>query len=430
MKNIVIIIVDALRPKNLSLYGYSKETDSNLKRIAQESLVFDNHFSASNSTAPSLTSLFTAKYPSHHGIIHQFPYTTEAELEQLKKNKFWFPRFLQTKRYNTIAIDWLGMWFKKGFDYYEEKKEVPKPFLNNPIVKKILLSLPAWAYRLGKKMTKQRASTAFAPASQTMDLALTKIKESKKPFFLFMHFWDTHFPFPTVSYTGSSPKDIDKVLETIPHASQREYFRKRIADIGLYSIVDMIGKYDASIALVDKQIGRLYDFLKKEELWEETVFLVLGDHGDNLTEHGIYFSHSGLFDESIHVPLVAHFPGISGGKRISGMIQNIDIIPSLLDYLDFTKETFEKIDGRSFIPLIKKGKEIRERVLLFDGLSKNIRGVRTKKRKLIIAKDNQCHLCKAHHHEAVEEYDLEKDPTEQKNVFAGKSELMKFLNYI
>lgn len=87
MKNIVIIIVDALRPKNLSLFGYEKETDKNLRGIARESILFRKHFPCSNSTSPSLTSLFTGKYLSTHGILHQFPYTKQEEIGVLSYNK-------------------------------------------------------------------------------------------------------------------------------------------------------------------------------------------------------------------------------------------------------------------------------------------------------------------------------------------------------
>lgn len=61
-------------------------------------------------------------------------------------------------------------------------------------------------------------------------------------------------------------------------------------------------------------------------------------------------------------------------------------------------------------------------------MSKDIKSIRTKNKKLIIAKDNFCHLCKADHHKYKEEYDLEKDPEELKNIYSGNSELEKHFN--
>ncbi|MEK6830795.1 MAG: sulfatase, partial [Nanoarchaeota archaeon] len=368
-KNIIIIIIDAFRTKNVSLFGYNKVTDKNLKKIAKDSILLKDFFSCSNATAPSLTSLFTGKYPNNHGIIHQFPYTTQEEIDNLNKVKFWFPSYLQNKGYETIAIDWIGLWFKNGFNYYEEKEEKQsrlKKFMKTPIIKKFLLGLPNWAYKFGKKVVKTRASEQFTPAEDTMNLGISKIQDAvneNKPFFLFMHFWDTHFPFPTTKFKSSGKSDVDEILEKLDK-NQREYFKKRITDSNLYSIEDMIDKYDAAIKMVDKQIGKLYKFLKKKYLWDETILIVLGDHGTSLIDHENYFSSSGLFDETIHVPFIMHLPGFEG-KEIDGLVQNVDILPTIIGYLK--EDINEKFDGKSILPLIENNKEIRDKVFFFDG---------------------------------------------------------------
>jgi arylsulfatase A-like enzyme len=388
-----------------------------LKEIASESLVFKQHFSTSNSTAPALTSIFSALYPHNHGILHQFPYTKQEEIDEMeRKVKFWFPSFLKRKGYDTIAIDWIGMWFKRGFNYYEEKEEKSKlrKFMNIPIIKKFLLSLPNWAYKMGKKMIKTRASAPFSPTEDIVDLGISKIKKSKKPFFLFMHFWDTHFPFPNTKYKAKEKeRDIDKVLQKIKKKSQKEYVKKRITDINLYSTKDISNKYDMTIEKIDREVGRLVKFLKKSGLWEDTILIFLGDHGTSLGEHDIYYSHSGLYDVSIHVPLLMHFPGIKG-KEVTELVQNVDIVPTILDYLGF--EVKEKLDGKPMLKLLKKRERIRDKIFLVDGLSHDIRGVRTRDRKLIVARDNICNLCKASHHIEREEYNLKDDPEEIKNI--------------
>ena len=426
MNNIIIVVVDAFRPKHLSMFNYKKETDKNLKKIAEESILFRQHFSTSNSTAPALTSIFTGLYCSNHGILHQFPYTKDEEIANFYKVKFWLPNLLRDKGYYTMAVDWLGMWFKNGFDYYEEKEENEsklKKFMNIPLIKKILLRLPNWAYKLGKKIVKTRASAPFSPTEETIELAISKIKQAKNPFFLFIHLWDTHFPFPNTNYKASGGNDIDEILKTIESPSQKEYIKKRITDISLYSTQDIINKYDLTIERIDAGIGRLHEFLKKQGLWQDTIFIVLGDHGDSLTEHKVYFDHSGLFDVSIHTPLIMHIPGIEH-KEVNELIQNVDIVPTILEILG---EKTKGLDGVSLLPLIKEGKKIRDKVFLVDGLAHDIKAVRTDSRKLIVANDNTCHLCNSSHHEKFEEYDLVKDPDEKKNIYSGKSELMEFL---
>lgn len=396
MKNIIVIVIDAFRPKNLSLFGYDKETDKNLKKIAKEGIVFRNFFSSSNTTAPSLMSIFTGRLPSNHGIMHQFPYTAEEEVEKMyRERKFWLPSFLQSKGYETLAIDWLGMFFEDGFDYYKEREE--------------------W-------QGKPAISAKFSPAKDTIDLAIAKIQEAKKPFFLFVHFWDTHFPFPTIEYKGKQKKDISEVLEEIKGEAQKEYFKKRIiaANIDLYSIEEMKEKYDEAVREVDKQIGKLHQELKERDLWEQTIFIILGDHGTNLTEHNIYFSSSSLFDETIHAPLIVHIPGFEQ-KEISDFAQNVDLAPTLIELLGEEGKKDWRFDGKSMVNLIKNNEEKgdeRDKVFFFDGLAQDIRGVRTKDRKTIIAKNPKCYLCKGSHHQGQEEYDLIKDPREEKNIYS------------
>ena len=428
--NIILIIVDAFRTKNSSLFGYEKETDKNLKKMSEDSFVFKDFFSSSNATAPSLTTLFTGKYPNNHGIIHQFPYTKPEEIDEFERKKtFWLPTFLKNKGYRTIAIDWIGTWFKDGFDYYQEKEEQQsrlKKIMKIPTIKKILLSLPNWAYSLGKKMIKTRASENFSPAKYTMNLAINKMKESineNKPFFFFTHFWDTHFPFPTISYKGSGVNDIENFIEKIEKNAEKEYFKKRITDIGLYNLEDINGKYDAAISEVDKQIGKLIKFLKKNKLWDNTILMVFGDHGTNLTEHGVYFSSSSLYDDCVHVPFIAHLPKLNGGE-INGFVQNTDIAPTILDFIGENHK--EKFDGESMLRVIK-GEKIRDKVFAFDGLAEDVKMVRTKSRKLIVAKNSMCNLCKSNHHGNIEEYDLENDPGETKNIYSGKNELQEIL---
>lgn len=430
--NIVMIISDALRPKDLSLYGYNKETDPNIKKIASESIVFEKNFSASNASNPSLTSIFSGQYPTTHGFIHQHPFTKKEEIDKLRKNKFWLPIYLKKSGYATISATPLYLWFKKGFDYYmdRESKEVRgNKFLNIPIIKRILLALPGWAYSFGKKLIKVRASPHFYPSNEVIDLAISKIKETKKPFFLFMHFVDTHYPYPAIKKKKiNGNTSIKKILGEIDYPLQKEYIKKRFCDTSASCLEEIKKKRDESIIYADEQIGRLYSFLKKIKLWDNTIFIILSDHGDNFGEHKIYFCRGGLYDPSVHVPLIMHLPNIKA-KKIDALTQSIDIAPTILEILGEKKI---KRDGKSLIRLIKTGKKIRDYVLLNDGFCENRGAIRTETRKLIISDESKCYLCGAVHGKGKEEYDLEKDPDEEKNIYFEKSELERFLpkNYL
>jgi arylsulfatase A-like enzyme len=343
------------------------------------------------------------------------PYNKKEEYEKLKKIKFWLPLYLKNNGYETISIDWIGLWFKKGFNYYDEKKEIPAKMnrlLKKPIIKKILLNLSGRSYTILKKIFKRKSTIGIPSSKEMTDTAIKKISETEKPFFLFIHYADTHFPFPHTPYKSKNKKNIKQIYNQIKSKSQKEYFKKRITDINLQSKQDIINKYDASIKKVDQEIGRIHEYLKKTKKWENTIFIILADHGESLFEHKIYFSHSGLFDDTINVPLIIHLPK-GEHKTINHLVQNIDITPTILEVLGDKKN---KMDGKSLIQTIKKNKPLRKEVYSYDGLSKDIKCTRTKNKKTIIAKNNRCNLCKAYHHQKHEEYDLEKDPLELNNL--------------
>ena len=429
-----MIIVDALRPRDISLYGYHKEVDKNIKRIASKSVVFENNFSVSNLSDPSKTSIFSGQYPFTHGVIHQYPFIKKEEINKLRKLKFWFPMYLQKLKYSTIATTSLHLWMKKGFDFVkedEEKVEVNKfrkiyrKFASNDKFFKILLKFPGFLYKFAKKIS-GGYHTPYKDAKHIVDLSIEKIKYEKNPFFLFMHFEDTHYPYPgaeTPSRIGSTT--VKKVVDKIPSRSQKEYIKKRFYDASVDTLEQMKEKLDNAIINVDNQIGRLYDYLDKNNLLDNTIFIILADHGTNFGEHNIYFEHSGLYDEAIHVPLIMKIPGIPAG-RVNALTQSIDIAPTILDLLKDKKD----IDGRSLIEVMKNGGEFRDKIICVDTCSERAFTIRDKKKKLIVSDANGCYLCGAPHHLKFEEYDLEKDPGEKVNVYDGNSGFEKDIEKI
>lgn len=423
--NIIILLVDALRTKNLSLYGYHQEFDKNIKRIAEDSTLFTNHFTCANATYPSLTSLFTAKYPVNHGIVHTMPHTPPEEIERLKKNKFWLPIYLQKKGYETFFFSLMGAWFKKGFDFIQKEKEkdVYRKINDRKIIKKILKILPDPLYVFLKKITGRDPQTDFPTPGETVDLAISKINETKKPFFMFLHFEDVHYPWattPTPKVKGGKTKK--QILREIKDKSQKKYVQRRMFNTSTNSSAEVEGKYNKALETVDREVGRFYDFLKQKKILDNTIIIILADHGFSIAEHGIYLNHTGLYDETIHVPLIIRLPKTKPGK-IDEIVQNVDIAPTILDLLEKKKA---EGDGRSLLGLIKNNKSIRKKAFSFDGSCEKRWSIRTKDKKLIFTHNSFCHSCKSRHGEPIEEYDLINDPNELRNVHSGKHKLTDF----
>lgn len=416
--NIIILLVDSLRAKNLSLFGYPQEVDGNIKRIASESIFFDNFFSTSNATYPSITSLFTGKYPINNGIIHTYPWTSVEEINKLKKNKFWLPAYLRNRGYETIFMSLSGVWLRKGFNYIQEeiKKDAYKKITSKNLTKRLIKLFPDWLYILLKKIIKRNSEENLIPAKKLVDLSISRIKESKKPFFIFIHFEDVHYPWSTTKTPKiKGEKTIKKILKEMKNTAQKKEFKRDMFNVKAKSLEQVEAKYNLSIKSADKEIGRFYDFLKKDKLLDNSIFILLGDHGMSICEH-IYFSHTGLYDELIHLPLIIHLPKTKP-QKITELVQNIDMPPTILDILNQKKV---EVDGKSLLQLIKKGKPIRDKIFSFEASSGNRWCVRNKKKKIIFSTDRKCYTCKGEHGEQIEEYNLEDDPNELKNINTRK----------
>jgi membrane-anchored protein YejM (alkaline phosphatase superfamily) len=289
-----------------------------------------------------------------------------------------------------MAFDWIGEWFVKGFDYYKESE--------------------------------QELEAMFPPTRVTVDLAVSKIKGLRGPFFAFLHLWDTHFPFPNTPFEGSGKDDSRAILDGLRDEKLKAYVKNRLEAVKLYTVDDVVAKYDETLKIVDHEVGRLYDFLEAEGLIDNTVFIVLGDHGDVIDSHGIHFANCGMFDEAIRAPLIMKFPGLAA-REVGQMVQVTDIVPTIIDFLGESVS----LDGKSLLPAINEGKKVRDEVFLVDAFANDVRAIRTTDRKLILAEDGYCNICKSNHHIGVEEYDLNSDPAEERNVFKGESEMLEHI---
>jgi uncharacterized sulfatase len=196
--------------------------------------------------------------------------------------------------------------------------------------------------------------------------------------------------------------------------------------------------YYASIHSVDRNLGRLFAFLEKQNLWEKTIVSFTSDHGYNIGHHMIHTKGNGfwvaggvtgpkrpnVWDTSIRIPWMIRWPGVvKPGTVIEQPVQNLDTFASMLGMLGVSMPAAVQTQGRDFTPLLR-GQEVKWRDAIFvqydlhnSGLS-YLRMIRTDRWKYV-----------KHYHENLmdELYDLQNDPGETKNLInmrkAGKDDL-------
>jgi arylsulfatase A-like enzyme len=173
----------------------------------------------------------------------------------------------------------------------------------------------------------------------------------EKPFFLYVHAWDTHFP-----HDHEPPYDqwLDKEYDA-QGMRQSNWFGAQLVSGKNFSASDqeyLRGLYDGSVLFADTQIGLLVEKLEEIGILDSTLVIISADHGEALGEDGKTVAHGGpkTFDEVTHVPLIMAGPGLPSGRRVSRITQNVDIFPTIVDLLGL--QTDAQPDGRSLIPLV------------------------------------------------------------------------------
>jgi arylsulfatase A-like enzyme len=380
--NVIFISMDTLRADRLGCLGNERNLTPNLDRIAREGALFTRAFASDIPTQPAHTAIFTGRYGVKTGIVSHFH--PEAQLDLSVP---WLPSLFQSMGYATGAVDHLFAmkdWFVRGYTDY-----MPPP------------------------------GRSRAPASVILDLGRPWLQAHHgDDFFLFLHFWDAHIPYVPPQpykdrYTRSSGVRRDALvgdwLRSRPSYAlfERNHYRHLDAIPNLDYIADL---YDAEVAYLDHEIGRLFSHLGDLGVLENTLVVLFGDHGENMTEHDAWFDHAGLYDSVTQVPLIIWAPGTVPACEVSSLISMVDIKPTVLELLSLSPDL--GMDGRSLVGLMRgQAENHRDVVYLSECTWQAKRGVRTDEWKYI-----RCIDPGIYPRTEPELYHVLDDPTEQENL--------------
>jgi N-acetylglucosamine-6-sulfatase len=202
---------------------------------------------------------------------------------------------------------------------------------------------------------------------------LRQKRDTAKPFCLYLSYKAVHYPFqPAPRYLGKygdEPIDYPETManternyQTQPHwVRERRYSIHGIdhMETGAFdkdpvpSFDDLYHQYCEAVHGLDENLGRVLDALDQAGLSRNTLVMYMGDNGFELGEHGFYDKRD-AFEHSIRVPMLAYAPGmIRPGTRVTEMVQNIDVAPTVLDACGVSAPAAPKMDGQSFLPLLR-----------------------------------------------------------------------------
>jgi arylsulfatase A-like enzyme len=297
--NVLLFVIDTLRLDHLSCYGYGRFTSPYLDALAQDGVQFDQLMPPSSWTRPSMASLFTSTYPNVHGANDR-PDVMRSGLDSLSGA-------LGEAGYMTWGyvsnVNLLPNWgFGSTFDRYTDVNSMQPEIQED---------------------------------SQQVDLALKALDYLHgSPWYLYVHAMGPHDPYaPTPPY--------DRQFQTDPMPDDPEAAARR-------KVIDL---YDGEIAYTDSQLGRLITALKEFDEYDNTLIVVLSDHGEEFWDHGGEKHGHTLYEEQLRVPFVVKFPNQAhAGKRLSGLVEMVDVAPTILDALALP--TPEGFQGHSLLPYV------------------------------------------------------------------------------
>jgi arylsulfatase A-like enzyme len=322
--NILFVVWDAVRFTHLSCYGYSRPTTPFLEKVFGEFVHFENAIAQSHWTLPSHASMFTGLYPSEHGALRSNPSIPEdipILPELLRKAGYQMVGFSQ----NLYMGPRSGL--DHGFDVFHDKQELydrPSSKRNLAIraaakaLRSLRLASDQWGYYWGSPHVVKSATRW-----------INRARQPDRPFFMYINFMDAHIP------CNPPPEYREKFVNFSLSQDEDWGTWKRSAlahEVSNKQSAYWVSLYDAAIAHLDSQFQRLYEFLDMEKLLDETLIILLSDHGENHGEHALFGHPPSLYDTILHVPLLIHFPNSQlNGSIYKPQVELLDIFPTLTE---------------------------------------------------------------------------------------------------
>ena len=355
-KSIVLVTVDCLRADHVGFMGYERPTTPFLDSLACESLVFPAAIVAGAPTYYSLPAIMASRYPLAFGrdVLGLAP--EEPTLASvLKRSGYATACFSAANPYISSRFG-----YEQGFDTFQDfldddSAPIPTDDANSA-------SGNGWASRLNLRIQAVRpalgplgmvydelyfrycqrvtpvansldALRRFPAADVVVDHACTWLKSSGDgPFFLWLHLMDPHSPYypkeEALVLMGQGPVTPERARYLNSYWNRSDIGPPRLAS----RRDEIVALYDAGIRWVDVQMARLIETLRDSKRWDDCVFAITADHGEEFLDHGgRYHPPSGLMEELIHVPLLLRVPGTPKKQLSKSPFSMVHLAPTLLD---------------------------------------------------------------------------------------------------
>jgi arylsulfatase A-like enzyme len=348
---ILFLSIDTLAAQNLSVYGYGRETTPNLKRLAEDSILFQQMRSNAPWTVPSYASQFTGLY----ALSNRRPKSTTAtkplawQLYSIRDERWSLSELAESAGYRTAAI-----------------------------VDNLLLARISGISRGFEIFDAEPAGRDTRDPEGGMRLVLPRALElldqdAERPPFVFAQIFDVHAPYFTNepfkgTFADTLPADATGVMPIvrtepaiwtgIPKSMTLARFKQ--ADVPTeFGAEYLRADYDEKILELDDSLGEFLASLKERGLYDDLLIVFTADHGESMVDHDFNFRHGLDYDSAIHVPFMIKLPGgAHAGETVSAPVQLVDLYPTLAELIGLPTP-LPYVHGRSLVPALE-GQELAE----------------------------------------------------------------------
>jgi len=394
--NIVLMGVDSLLADHMSCYGYHRHTTPHIDRFAEGGVLFEKTYSAHIPTTSAYASMLTG--------LDAFSTQVVALRHKggLREDVQTLPEILREHGYASTCVGFGGNPSSRGFDKYIE--------------------YPSWgSWNEGRSPKAQNLNDVAIPE-------LDRLAKRRGPFFLFLRHMDPHAPYlppepyERMFYHGDECDPKNKSMDPVKAFKPFCDFFAAWMPPGITDKDYVIAQYDGAVAYMDACIQTIFNALEAHSIMDETIVILNGDHGETLYDHECWFDHHGLYDVTLHVPLIIRYPGrIPAGSRISGYNQHKDLVPTIMDLAEIDGGI--DYDGDSLMALVDGTvSSFDSEFYITECTWMRKHGWRTPQWKLMIALEPDFHF-----KPPVELYNLVEDPDENRNLAGELPEVVNLL---
>ncbi len=309
----ILISLDTLGAAHLGAYGYKRDTSPFLDALARRGVLFENAVVQYPSTLVSHMSLFSGLYPREHGVLRELK-RLAAEIQPL-------PELMLQGGLSTGG-------FTEG-GYVSDKADFGRGFE---------------VFEIG------------APGGRAVETTLAKGLEflrrvgPEQRFFLFLHTYAVHPPY-------EPPEEYRELFWSEPEPADRDVSARLVRDVymGRRTVAPgelnyLVSQYDGLVRYLDDSLSSFFEALEHDGRLNDTTVILTSDHGEEFLEHGA-LGHYQVYPQTLFVPLIVLHPGVEPGRRVTELVELVDLLPTLCDLSSIRCP--EGLSGESLVPWLR-----------------------------------------------------------------------------